>query len=50
MYEVVYYLRTHTPADVFLPDGLLADRAVQEAVEGLEEVVVCVRLGEHHRN
>lgn len=30
----------HLPADVFLPHGLLADHAVQEAVEGLEQVVV----------
>ena len=32
------------PADVFLPDRLLADRAVQDAVEGLQEVVVGIDL------
>lgn len=32
------------PADVFLSDGLLANRAVQDAVERLQEVMVGVDL------
>lgn len=32
------------PADVLLPDGFLANRAVQDAVERLQEVMVGVDL------
>lgn len=32
------------PADVFLPDGFLADRTVQDAVERLQKVMVGVDL------